>query len=79
MDKAQLIIKLVRIIAAILIVLAIVLYFTSKEYAFYVAAAGIAIIALINIPLIIWVSIKNEKIRKAELDNFEAEHKDDKK
>jgi|GEM_PF-2896938 len=54
--------RLVRIIAAVLIVVAIVLYFTAKEYALYVAILGFALIALINIPLNIWIAFQQRKM-----------------
>ena len=66
----------VRIIAVILIIVAVILYFTAKEYALYPAAVGFVLIALINLPLNIWLAIKGEKQRKRELENFEAERKD---
>ena len=65
--------KLVRIIAAVLIIVAIVLYFTAKEYALYPAALGFIMIALINIPLNIWMGFKRNQERKSELKKFEAE------
>jgi hypothetical protein len=68
--------KLVRIIAAVLVVLAIVLYFTAKEYALYPAALGFILVALINLPLNIWLAFKREKERKIELEKYEAGRKD---
>ena len=68
--------KLVRMIAAILIIAAIILYFTAKEYALYVAAVGFAMIALINLPINIWLAFQNEKIKKAEMKQYESENKD---
>jgi hypothetical protein len=74
--KAIRIMKLVRIIAAVLIVAAIVLYFTAKEYALYPAAVGFILVALINIPLNIWLAFKREKERKEEIAKYEAGRKD---
>jgi hypothetical protein len=68
--------KLVRIIAAVLIIVAIILYFTAKEYALYPAALGFLIVALINLPLNIWLAFKREKQKKRELEKFEAERKE---
>jgi len=68
--------RLVRIIALVLIIAAVVLYFTAKEYALYPAAVGFVLIALINLPLNIWIAINREKHRKSELRKFEAERKD---
>lgn len=66
--KATKIMNLVRIIAVVLIIAAAVLYFTAKDYAFYPAIAGFAIIALINLPLNIWLALKREKMRKEEME-----------
>ena len=71
--------RLVRIIAAVLIIAAVVLYFTAKEYALYPAAVGFLLVALINLPLNIWLAIKREKQRKQDLEQFEAERKPRKK
>ena len=68
--------KLVRIAAMVLIIAAVILYFTAKEYALYPAAVGFVLIALINLPLNIWLAIKQGKQRKQELEKFEAERKD---
>lgn len=67
--------NLVRIIAVVLIILSAILYFTAKEYALYPAVAGFILIALINLPLNIWLAYKREKLRKEERDKFEAEKK----
>lgn len=75
-ELAVRIMNLVRIIAVVLIIIGAVLYFTAKEYALYPAIAGFAIIALINIPLNIWLAVQRGKLRKEELDKYEAERKD---
>jgi hypothetical protein len=67
------IMRLVRIIAAVLIIVAMVLYFTAKEYALYPAALGFILIALINIPLNIWLGFKRNRERRKEIEKFEAE------
>jgi len=54
--------KLVRMVAAVLFVVAIILYFTEKEYALYVGIVGFALIALINIPLILWIAYQQRKM-----------------
>ena len=69
--KAIRIMNLVRIIAVGLIIASAVLYFTAKEYAIYPAIAGFAIIALINLPLNIWLAIQREKARKHEKERYE--------
>ena len=63
---------MVRIAAMVLLLLAVVLYFTYKTYAMYPAILGFAMIALINLPLNFWVSRTQ---RKEELRKFEAEDK----
>ncbi len=75
-ELAVRIMKIVRIIAVVLIIVSAVLYFTAKEYALYPAIAGFAIIALINIPLNIWLAVRRGKLDKKELDKYEAERKD---
>jgi len=75
-EQAVRIMKIVRIIAMVLIITSLVLYFTAKEYALYPAIAGFAIIALINLPLNIWLAVQRGKLRKKELDKYEAERKD---
>lgn len=75
-ELAVRIMNLVRIIAVVLIIIGAVLYFTAKEYALYPAIAGFAIIALINIPINIWLAMQRGKLRKEELDKYEAERKD---
>lgn len=70
--------NLVRIVAVVLIIASAVLYFTAKEYALYPAIAGFAIIALINLPLNIWMAFQREKERKRELEQYEAGRKDEK-
>ena len=67
--------NIVRIAAVVLIVASAVLYFTAKEYALYPAAAGFALIALINLPLNVWLAFQREKIRKAEMQQYEAGRK----
>ena len=78
MKKALQLIKIIRIIAAILIIVAIILYFTAKEYALYTAIAGFAIIALVNIPLNLWITYQNGKIRKKEMEAFDTSRKENK-
>jgi hypothetical protein len=75
-ELAVRIMKLVRIIAVVLIIVSAALYFTAKEYALYPAIAGFAIIALINIPLNIWLAVRRGKLDKKELDKYEAERKE---
>jgi hypothetical protein len=70
------IMRLVRIIAVVLIIAAVVFYFTAKEYAIYPAAIGFLLVALINLPLNIWLAIKREKLRKRELEKYEAERRE---
>lgn len=67
MDKVKKAIRLmniVRIIAVVLVIVAAVLYFYAKEYAVYPAIVGFALIALINLPLNIWLSIQRGKIHR---------------
>jgi len=78
MKKALQLIKIIRIIAAILIIVAIILYFTAKEYALYTAIAGFAIIALVNIPLNLWITFQNGKIRKEETEENDSRQKNNK-
>ena len=72
-SKAARIMRTVRVIAAVLIVVAIVLYFTTREYALYPAALGFILIALINMPLNIWIGFRRNKERRSEIKKFEAE------
>ena len=65
--------KTVRIIALVLIVASVILYFTAKEYALYTAITGFSVIALINLPLNIWLAFKREKRRKEEIKNLERD------
>jgi hypothetical protein len=65
----------VRIIAAAMVVLAAVLYFTAREYALYPAVVGFALIALINLPLNIWLALQREKMQKREREKYEAGRK----
>lgn len=67
--------NLVRIIAAVMIIASAILYFTAKEYALYPAIAGFAIIALVNLPLNIWLAVQREKQRKLEMEKYAAERK----
>ena len=67
--------NLIRIIAVVLIIISAALYFTAKEYALYPAVVGFALIALINLPLNIWLAIHREKQRKQEMENHKAERK----
>lgn len=67
--------NLVRIIAAAMIIASAILYFTAKEYALYPAIAGFAIIALVNLPLNIWLAVQREKQRKLEMEKYAAERK----
>ena len=62
--KAMRLMNIVRIIAVVLVIVSAILYFYAREYALYPAIVGFAIIALINLPLNIWLSIQKEKIRK---------------
>ena len=75
-QKAVRIMNLVRIVAVVLIIVSAVLYFTAKEYALYPAIAGFAIVALINLPLNIWLAIQREKARKREMKKYEADRKE---
>lgn len=77
-EKAIKTMNLVRIIAVVFIIVSAVLYFTAKEYALYPAIAGFAIIALINLPLNIWLAVQREKARKQELEKYEESRKDEK-
>ena len=65
--------NIVRIIALILIIASVILYFTAKEFALYTAIAGFAVIALINLPLNLWLALKREKKRKEEMKNLERD------
>ncbi|MDT8393402.1 MAG: hypothetical protein RQ761_06135 [Bacteroidales bacterium] len=60
------IMNLIRIIAIVLIIASAILYFAAKEYAIYPAITGFVMIALINLPLHIWLSYKQRKMRKGE-------------
>lgn len=71
--------NLVRIIAVVLIIASAILYFTAREYALYPALAGFAMIALINLPLNIWLAIQREKERKRELETYEKGRRKDNK
>ncbi len=62
--KAMRLMNIVRIIAVILVIVAAVLYFYAKEYALYPAIVGFALIALVNLPLNIWLSIQRGKIHR---------------
>jgi hypothetical protein len=62
--KAIRLMNIVRIIAIVLVIVAAVLYFYAKEYALYPAIVGFALIALINLPLNIWLSIQRGKIHR---------------
>ena len=68
--------NMVRFAAVILVIAAVVLYFTEKEYALYTAIVGFALMVLINLPINIWLAIQNAKMKKKERDQFEAEKKD---
>ena len=68
---------LVRIVAIVLVIASGILYFTAREYAFYPAIAGFAIIALINLPLNIWLAMKRERMKKEHLRKFDQQEKDD--
>jgi len=70
-EQAIRIMNLVRIIAVVLIIASTILYFTAKEYALYPAIAGFALIALINLPLNLWLAYKRERQRKEELRKYE--------
>lgn len=61
--KAARIMNLVRIIAVIMIIASAILYFTAKEYAIYPAIVGFAMIALINLPLNIWLTYKQRQMQ----------------
>jgi hypothetical protein len=78
-EKAIRTMNLVRIVAVVLIIVSAVLYFTAKEYAIYPALAGFAVIALINLPLNIWLAFQREKQRKLEMEQYEAGRKKDEK
>jgi len=56
--------NIVRIIAVVLVIIAALLYFYAREYALYPAIVGFALIAMINLPLNIWLSIQRDKNRK---------------
>lgn len=64
--RAVRIMNLVRIIAIVLIIASAIMYFTVKEYAIYPAIIGFVMIALVNLPLHIWLSYKYRKMRKGE-------------
>lgn len=68
--------NIVRIIAVVMIIASAILYFSAKEYALYPAIAGFAIIALINLPLNIWLAIQKEKNKKAQMNHYEADRND---
>jgi len=68
--------NMVRFAAVILVIAAVVLYFTEKEYALYTAIVGFALMVLINLPINIWLAIQNAKMKKKERSQFEAEKKD---
>ena len=70
--KAVRIMNIVRIVAVVLIIASAALYFSAKEYSLYPAIAGFAIIALINLPLNIWLAIQKEKDKKAQMKNVDA-------
>ena len=70
--------NIVRIIAIGLVIVAAVLYFYAPEYAIYPAIIGFALIALINLPLNVWLSMQREKEKKQQLKQYEAEGKEDK-
>lgn len=55
---------LVRIIAMALLLVSVIFYFTAKEYAIYPAALGFIMIALINLPVNIWINIQLRKAKK---------------
>lgn len=61
--KAARIMNLVRIIAIVLVIASAALYFTARQYAIYPAILGFAMIALINLPLNIWIAYKQNKSR----------------
>ena len=63
---------LVRIAAMILLLVAVILYFTHTRYAIYPAILGFAMIALINLPMNFWI---NRTQKKEELRKFESEDK----
>lgn len=64
--RAVRIMNLVRIIAIVLIIASAILYFIAKEYAIYPAIIGFVMIALVNLPLHIWLSYKQRKMHKGE-------------
>jgi len=70
-EQAIRIMNLVRIIAVVLIIASTILYLTAKEYALYPTIAGFALIALINLPLNLWLAYKRERQRKEELRKYE--------
>jgi len=78
-EKAIRTMNLVRIIAVVLVIASAILYFTAREYALYPALAGFAMIALINLPLNIWLAIQRERGRKRELETYEKGRRKDEK
>lgn len=78
-ERATKTMNLVRIVAVVLIIASAILYFTAREYALYPALVGFAVIALINLPLNIWLALQREKERKREMDNYEAGRRKDEK
>lgn len=56
--------NIIRVIAVVLVILAAILYFYAREYAMYPAIVGFVLIALINLPLNIWLSMQRNKISK---------------
>ncbi len=69
MDKIRKALKtmsLVRIIAMVLLLAAVILYFTQPAYAMYPAMTGFIMIAFINLPLNFWV---NRQLRRSKEGN----------
>jgi membrane protein YdbS with pleckstrin-like domain len=64
--KAVRLMNIIRIIAVLLVILAAILYFYAREYAVYPAIVGFVLIALINLPLNIWLNMQRNKINKKE-------------
>jgi hypothetical protein len=70
--QAVRIMNIVRILAVVLIIASAVLYFTAKHYAIYPAIVGFATIAFINLPLNIWLAFKNERLKKHQMEKYQA-------
>lgn len=65
--KAARIMNLVRIIAVIMVIASAILYFSAKDYAIYPAIVGFAMIALINLPLNVWITYKQRKMDQGDV------------